>query len=53
MNPERKVLTHAYAVSLERNPLIGIGPALKRSTAPTRIVWARAIRSSRATAPSS
>jgi haloalkane dehalogenase len=42
MSEERKAMTHAYAVSLERNPLAGIGPALKRSTAPTRIVWGAA-----------
>ncbi|TWI01638.1 pimeloyl-ACP methyl ester carboxylesterase [Luteimonas cucumeris] len=37
--PRRKALAHAYAVALERNPLVGIAPALKRSTMPTRIVW--------------
>ena len=42
MSAERKAMTHAYAISLERNPLAGIGPALKRSTAPTRIVWGAA-----------
>ena len=30
---------HAYAIALERNALAGIGPVLKRSTVPTRIVW--------------
>jgi pimeloyl-ACP methyl ester carboxylesterase len=38
-SPRRKALAHAYAIALERNPLIGIGPALKRSTVPTKIVW--------------
>lgn len=42
MNAQQKALTHAYAVALERNPLVGIGPALKRSKAPTRIVWGAA-----------
>lgn len=37
--PERKALVHAYALALERNPLEGIGPALKRCRIPTRIVW--------------
>jgi pimeloyl-ACP methyl ester carboxylesterase len=31
--------THAYALALEKNSLAGIEPLLKRSTAPTRIVW--------------
>ncbi|MDR0182775.1 alpha/beta fold hydrolase [Lysobacter arvi] len=31
--------TNAFAVALERNWLEGIGPALKASTVPTRIVW--------------
>ncbi|MBU8975246.1 MULTISPECIES: alpha/beta hydrolase [unclassified Lysobacter] len=31
--------TNAFAVALERNWLDGIGPALKASRAPTRIVW--------------
>lgn len=38
-SPQRKALVHAYAIALEKNPLEGIGPALKRSTVPTRIVW--------------
>ncbi len=38
----RKDRAHAYAVALERNALAGIGPALARSTAPTRIVWGTA-----------
>jgi pimeloyl-ACP methyl ester carboxylesterase len=40
--PARKALTHAYAIALERNPLIGIEVALRRSKAPTRIVWGTA-----------
>lgn len=39
---ERKALMHAYAIALERNPLLGIQPALKRSKVPTRIVWGTA-----------
>lgn len=31
--------THAYALGLERNSLAGIEAQLRRSTAPTRIVW--------------
>ncbi|KRE88637.1 alpha/beta hydrolase [Frateuria sp. Soil773] len=38
-SPRRKALVHAYAIGLERNPLVAIEPALKRSTVPTRIVW--------------
>lgn len=34
-----KDLAHAYAVALAPNPLAGIGPALRRSRVPTRIVW--------------
>jgi len=37
--PLRKAQTHAYAVALEKNPLAGIEPALKRCRVPTRIVW--------------
>jgi haloalkane dehalogenase len=33
---------HAYVVALERNPLVGIGPALKKFTGPARIVWGTA-----------
>jgi pimeloyl-ACP methyl ester carboxylesterase len=33
---------HAYIVALERNPLVGIGPALKRFAGPARIVWGAA-----------
>ena len=35
----QKALVHAYAIALEPNALAGIGPALKRCTVPTRIVW--------------
>jgi len=38
-SPERKANLHRYAVALERNALAGIGPALKRSRVPVRIVW--------------
>lgn len=35
-DPDR---THAYALGLERNSLAGIEAKLRRSTAPTRIIW--------------
>jgi hypothetical protein len=35
-------MVHAYAIALERNPLVGIQPALRRCTVPTRIVWGSA-----------
>jgi haloalkane dehalogenase len=38
-SPKRKALTHAYAIALERNPLLGLEPALKRCAVPTRILW--------------
>lgn len=38
-SPRRKALVHAYAIALERNPLEGVEPMLRRSTVPTRIVW--------------
>jgi haloalkane dehalogenase len=38
-SPLRKAQTHAYAIALEKNPLEGIGPALKRYTGPVRVVW--------------
>jgi pimeloyl-ACP methyl ester carboxylesterase len=41
---ERKVLTNAYAIGLDPNPLAGIESILKRSTVPTRIVWGAADR---------
>jgi haloalkane dehalogenase len=34
-----KALVHAYAISLERNPLTGVEQVLKRSTVPSRVVW--------------
>jgi hypothetical protein len=36
-----KDLVHAYAVSLERNPLEGIGQALACTSAPARILWGK------------
>lgn len=36
---ERQRQLHGYAVSLERNALRGIRPALRSSRVPTRIVW--------------
>jgi pimeloyl-ACP methyl ester carboxylesterase len=41
-SPRRKSLVHSYAIALERNPLTGIEPRLRRSTVPTRIVWGMA-----------
>ena len=38
-SPARKAMVHAYAIALERNPLEGLGPALRRCRVPTRIVW--------------
>ncbi|MGH8702734.1 MAG: alpha/beta fold hydrolase [Blastocatellia bacterium] len=38
-SPRRKAQAHAYAIALERNPLEGIEPALKRCAVPARIVW--------------
>jgi haloalkane dehalogenase len=35
----RKAQVHAYAISLEKNPLAGIEPALEACRIPTRIVW--------------
>jgi pimeloyl-ACP methyl ester carboxylesterase len=35
----RKALAHAYALALERNPLLGVGADLRRSAVPTRVVW--------------
>jgi len=37
--PEQRALVDASLVGFEPNPLAGIGPALKRCKAPTRIVW--------------
>ena len=41
-SPLRKAQVHGYAIALERNPLAGIEPALRRCAAPTRIVWGTA-----------
>lgn len=41
-SPARKQLLHRYATALERNALQGIGPALKASNVPVRIVWGTA-----------
>lgn len=41
-SPERKALTNAYAIALERNALAGIEPALRRCRAPTKIIWGEA-----------
>jgi haloalkane dehalogenase len=38
-SPLRKAQVNAYAVALERNPLFGIEPALRRLQTPVRIVW--------------
>ena len=38
----RKDMAHAYALGLAHNALAGIGPALRRSTVPVRIVWGSA-----------
>jgi pimeloyl-ACP methyl ester carboxylesterase len=40
--PRKQALANAYAVALERNPLQGIGAALRRCEVPTRIVWGAA-----------
>lgn len=37
-----KALLHAYAIALERNPLTGIEPLLRRIRVPVRIVWGMA-----------
>ncbi|SFK79661.1 alpha/beta fold hydrolase [Lysobacter sp. cf310] len=36
---QSKARVHAYAVALDHNVLEGVGAALKRSTAPVRVVW--------------
>lgn len=38
----RKDQVHQYAIALERNPLLGIESALRRSRVPTRVVWGTA-----------
>lgn len=40
--PERKALTHAYALALDPNPLAGLEKHLKQCSIPTRIVWGTA-----------
>jgi haloalkane dehalogenase len=37
--PRRKAAMHAYAIALERNWLAEIGPALKASKVPVRVLW--------------
>lgn len=39
VSPALRALVDATLVGFEPNPLTGIGPALKRCKAPTRIVW--------------
>jgi pimeloyl-ACP methyl ester carboxylesterase len=39
---QRKQLMHAYAAALEANSLAGLGPALKASKIPVRVVWGMA-----------
>ena len=39
---QRKALTNAYAIALERNALMGSEAALRNCQAPTRIVWGAA-----------
>jgi pimeloyl-ACP methyl ester carboxylesterase len=41
-SPRRKSQTHAYAIALQRNPLLGIAPALQRFAGPVRIAWGTA-----------
>lgn len=38
-SPLRKAQFHGYCIELERNPLLAIEPALKRSQVPLRVVW--------------
>lgn len=42
LSSRRKELVHAYAIALERNPLIGIESVLRDCKAPTRIIWGTA-----------
>jgi pimeloyl-ACP methyl ester carboxylesterase len=39
VTPRGRVQVNAYAIALERDPLIGIEPALQRCGVPVRIVW--------------
>ncbi len=41
-SPQRKLLTNAYAIGLDPNPLAGIESALKTCSVATRIVWGAA-----------
>lgn len=38
-SPLRKAQFHGYCIALDRNPLLAIELALKRSQAPRRVVW--------------
>ncbi|MEP6619722.1 MAG: alpha/beta hydrolase [bacterium] len=38
-SPLRKAQLHHYCITLDRNPLLAIEPALKRSPVPMRVVW--------------
>jgi len=42
MSARRRELAEAYAIALEKNALAGIGPVLRRSPVPARIVWGMA-----------
>jgi pimeloyl-ACP methyl ester carboxylesterase len=37
--PLRKAQFHDYCIALDRNPLLAIEPALRRSPSPVRVVW--------------
>jgi pimeloyl-ACP methyl ester carboxylesterase len=41
-SPRRKAGVHAYAIALERNPLVGVEYPLGCAEIPTRIVWGTA-----------
>lgn len=41
-SPAKKAFTNAYAIALERNPLVGIAPQLAQSRVPTRVIWGMA-----------
>jgi pimeloyl-ACP methyl ester carboxylesterase len=38
-SPERKDQLHRYCVALDRNPLVALEGALRRSQVPMRVVW--------------
>lgn len=38
-SPRRKSQLHGYCIALDRNPLLSIEPALRRSQVPLRVVW--------------